>query len=180
MRGRLVSLVIPRFSLVSSLVSTQELLLSEPEAASVSTVPTGRVVSGFVPVDANCHGSVLVATPWRWPSPSRLPSRRRLPARSRCPLALPVQCPCAQAIPSGSAIHRPVQQRQDPPQTGFFPHGRADRRYGRSSRPKCTRMRCAPSSFRRGPICSSISLPNTISVVVCRLKFSIRRSYPSY
>lgn len=63
MRGRLVSLVIPRFSLVSSLVSTQELLLSEPEAASVSTVPTGRVVSGFVPVDANCHGSVLVATP---------------------------------------------------------------------------------------------------------------------
>lgn len=136
MRGRLVSLVIPRFSLVSSLVSTQELLLSEPEAASVSTVPTGRVVSGFVPVDANCHGSVLVATPWRWPSPSRLPSRRRLPAQSRCPLALPVQCPCEQAIPSGSAIHRPVQQRQDPPQTGFFPHGRADRRYGRSSPPE--------------------------------------------
>ena len=31
MTGRLVSLVMPRFSLVSSLVSTQELLLSEPE-----------------------------------------------------------------------------------------------------------------------------------------------------
>ncbi len=58
MTGRLVSLVMPRFSLVSSLVSTQELLVSEPEAASVSTVATGSVLSGLVPVEANSHGSL--------------------------------------------------------------------------------------------------------------------------
>ena len=43
MRGRLVWLVMPRFYLRSSLVSTQELLVSEPEAESVSTEPTGSV-----------------------------------------------------------------------------------------------------------------------------------------
>ncbi len=180
MRGRLVSLVIPRFSLVSSLVSTQELLLSEPEAASVSTVPTGRVVSGFVPVDANCHGSVLVATPMAMAFAESITE--------------PPPTASTKSMPSRSASAMPLRTSDtfgfgDTPPSSTKARPAANRLFStRSSRPevraleppKCTRMRCAPSSFRRGPICSSISLPNTISVVVCRLKFSIRRSYPSY
>ena len=180
MRGRLVSLVIPRFSLVSSLVSTQELLLSEPEAASVSTVPTGSVVSGFVPVDANCHGSVLVATPMAMAfaesitEPPPTASTKSMPSRSASamPLRTSDTFGFGDTPPSSTkarpAVNRLFSTRSSRPEVRAL------------EPPKCTRdCDVRRVSFRRGPICSSISLPNTISVVVCRLNSALG-VLPSY
>ena len=173
MTGRLVSLVMPRFSLVSSLVSTQELLVSEPEAASVSTVATGSVLSGLVPVEANSHGSRPVAAPMAMalaesmtePPPTAStksrPSRRQsaTPLRTREILGLG-------DTPPSSTKDRPASNRLRSTRSSR-PEERA------LAPPKWTRTRCAPYSLMRSPMPSSMSRPKTTSVGVLIVKFSI-------
>ena len=56
-RGRLLGALNPRFSHPSSLVMTQESLISLPEAARVRIVPTGRAFSGTRFLEENSQGS---------------------------------------------------------------------------------------------------------------------------
>ena len=66
-RGRWVVLLKPRFKPFSSLVITQEALISLPEADRVRMVPTGRAPAGAASLVKNFHTS----TPG-FPAPSAM------------------------------------------------------------------------------------------------------------
>ena len=147
--------------------------VTEPEAASVSTVATGSVLSGLVPVEANSHGSRPVAAPMAMalaesmtePPPTAStksrPSRRQsaTPLRTREILGLG-------DTPPSSTKDRPASNRLCSTRSSR-PEERA------LAPPKWTRTRCAPYSLMRSPIFSSIPRPKTTSVGVLIVKFNI-------
>ena len=151
MRGRLVSLVIPRFSL-SLLIEFEYAGCCFPsQTASVSTITDQQ---GGIRLCAGGYKLPRIGfwwqRPWRWPLRwSRLPGRADCRHRSRCPLSL---CQCRNALGTSDTFgfgDTPPQfnKGQGPARKQAFPAveqtGGTDARAARSVRG----MRCAPEFF---------------------------------